>query len=39
MTDAAILGGRQLGEAQRATSAVLDLLLAEVGNTFDRWSC
>jgi hypothetical protein len=35
--DAAILGGRQLGEAQRATSAVLDLLLAEVGITFDRW--
>jgi DNA-binding MarR family transcriptional regulator len=37
MTDAAILNGRQLGEAQRATSAVLDLLLAEIGITFDRW--
>jgi hypothetical protein len=37
MTDAAILDGRQLGEAQRATSAVLDLLLAEIGITFDRW--
>ncbi|MGH9213759.1 MAG: hypothetical protein ACRD2C_24260 [Acidimicrobiales bacterium] len=37
MTDAAILKGRQLGEAQRATSAVLDLLLAELGTTFDRW--
>jgi hypothetical protein len=37
MTDAAILNGRQLGEAQRATSAVLDLLLAEMGITFDRW--
>jgi DNA-binding MarR family transcriptional regulator len=37
MTDAAILDGRQRGEAQRATSAVLDLLLAEIGVTFDRW--
>jgi hypothetical protein len=37
MTDAAILDGWQLGEAQRATSAVLDLLLAEIGITFDRW--
>ncbi len=37
MTDAAILNGRQLGEAQRATSAVLDLLLAEMGTTFNRW--
>lgn len=37
MTDAAILNGRQIGEAQRATSAVLDLLLAEIGITFDRW--
>jgi uncharacterized protein YbjT (DUF2867 family) len=36
-TDAAILGGRQLREAQRARSAVLDLLLAEIGITFDRW--
>jgi len=36
MSDAAILDGRQLGEAQRATSAVLDLLLAEIGITFDR---
>lgn len=37
MTDAAILHGRQLGDAQRATTAVLDLLLAEIGITFDRW--
>lgn len=37
MTDAAILNGRQLGEAPRATSSVLDLLLAEMGTTFDRW--
>jgi hypothetical protein len=37
MVDVAILDGRQLGEAERATSAVLDLLLAEIGTTFDRW--
>jgi hypothetical protein len=37
MTDAATLDGRQPGEAQPVTSAVLDLLLAEIGTTFDRW--
>jgi hypothetical protein len=37
MTDAATLDGRLAGEPQRATSAVLDLLLAEIGTTFDRW--
>lgn len=37
MTDAAIPVGRQLGEAQRATSAVLDVLLGEIDKTFDRW--
>jgi hypothetical protein len=38
MTDAAILDGRQLGEVQRATVlGPLDLLLAEMGITFDRW--
>ena len=37
MTDAATLDGRQPDEEQRVTSAVLDLLLAEFGTTFDRW--
>jgi len=37
MTDAAIFEGRQLGEARRATSAVLDHLLAEMGITVHRW--
>jgi DNA-binding MarR family transcriptional regulator len=37
MTDAPTLDGRQLGGTRRATSAVLDLLLADVGITFDRW--
>jgi hypothetical protein len=37
MIDAAILNGRQPDEAQRVRSAVLDLLLAEIGTTFDRW--
>jgi hypothetical protein len=37
MTDAAILNRRQPSEAPRASSTVLDLLLAEMGITFDRW--
>jgi hypothetical protein len=37
MTDPAILNGRQPGRPQRAMSAVLDLLLADVGVTFERW--
>jgi DNA-binding MarR family transcriptional regulator len=37
MTDAAIDDSRRLGEAQRAASTALDLLLAEIGITFDRW--
>lgn len=37
MSDAAILNRRQPSEAPRASSTVLDLLLAEMGITFDRW--
>jgi hypothetical protein len=37
MIDAATLDGWQPGEAQRAPSAVVDVLLAEIGTTFDRW--
>lgn len=37
MTDAAMINGRQRGEAHQATAAVLDLLLDQIGITFDRW--
>jgi hypothetical protein len=32
-----VLNGRTLGEAQQATSAALDHLLADLGITFDGW--
>ena len=32
-----ILDGQDIGQAQRATSAVLGTVLAEHGTTFDRW--
>lgn len=32
-----ILSGQDIGQAQRATSAVLGVVLAEHGTTFDRW--
>ena len=37
MIDAAVLAGRRPGKGRRVTSAVVDLVLAEVGTTFDRW--
>ena len=37
MADTVILSGQDIGQAQRATSAVFDVVLAEHGTTFDRW--
>lgn len=37
MNDAPTLNGRILGEAERATRAVLDRLLEETGTTFYQW--
>ena len=37
MADTVILNGQDIGQAQRATSAVFDVVLAEHGTTFDGW--
>ena len=37
MTDTVILNGQDIGQAQRATSAILGVVLAEHGTTFERW--
>jgi hypothetical protein len=37
MEDTVILSGREMVQAQWATSAVLGVVLAEHGATFDRW--
>jgi hypothetical protein len=37
VADTVILNGQDIGQAQRATSAVFDVVLAEHGTTFDRW--
>jgi len=37
MTDAPTLNGRTIGQAERATRAVFDRLLAETGTTFLNW--
>ena len=37
MADTVILDGQDIGQAQRATSAVFDVVLAEHGTTFDGW--
>jgi DNA-binding MarR family transcriptional regulator len=37
VADTAILDGQDIGQAQRATSAVLGTVLAEHGTSFDRW--
>lgn len=37
MADTVILNGHDIGQAQRATSAVLGVVLTEHGTTFDRW--
>jgi hypothetical protein len=37
VADTVILNGQDIGQAQRATSAVLDVVLAEHGTTFDGW--
>jgi DNA-binding MarR family transcriptional regulator len=37
VADHVILNGQDIGQAQRATSAVFDVVLAEHGTTFDGW--
>ena len=37
MADTVILNGQDIGQAERATSALLGVVLAEHGTTFDRW--
>jgi DNA-binding MarR family transcriptional regulator len=37
VADTIILNGQDTGQPQRATSAVLDVVPAEHGTTFDRW--
>ena len=37
MADIVILDGQDIGQAHRATSAILGVVLAEHGTTFDRW--
>jgi hypothetical protein len=37
MTDAATLTGQDIGQAERATLAVLDSLLAQTATTFQQW--
>jgi DNA-binding MarR family transcriptional regulator len=37
VADTIILNGQDIGQAQRATSAVFDVVLAEHGTTFDEW--
>jgi DNA-binding MarR family transcriptional regulator len=37
VADTVILSGQDIGQAQRATSALLGTVLAEHGTTFDRW--
>ncbi len=37
MADTLILDGRDIGRAQRATSAIFGAVLAEHGTTFDQW--
>jgi DNA-binding MarR family transcriptional regulator len=37
VADTVILNGQDIGQAQRATSAVLGVVLAEHGTTLDRW--
>lgn len=37
MADTVILDGQDIGQAHRATSAIVDVMLAEHGTTFDRW--
>jgi hypothetical protein len=37
MTDVSTLTGQDIGQAERATRAVLDSLLARIGTTFHQW--
>ena len=37
MADTVILDGQDIGQAQRATSAIFGVVLAEFGTTFDEW--
>jgi hypothetical protein len=37
MTDAPTLTGQDIGQAERATRAVLDALLADTGTPFEQW--
>ncbi len=37
MADTVILDGQDIGQAQRATSAIFGVVLAEHGTSFDRW--
>ena len=37
MTDTTTLTGQDIGQAERATRAVLDALLADAGTPFEQW--
>jgi DNA-binding MarR family transcriptional regulator len=37
VADTLVLDGQDIGQAQRATSAILGIVLAEHGTTFDEW--